>query len=277
LPYQTFCGSLYKQEAKMVSVAKHIEELLRRGRYHFTTQEVANTFGGGINSIARALNRLKAKGELATPYRGFYIAVPPEYRSLGCLPPEQFVPQLMDRVGKPYHVALLSAAQLHGAAHQRPQVFQVMTLKPRAPIRCGKVRVAFYVRKDLERAATVKMKTARGYMMVSSPETTALELIGYARNSGGLNNVATVLSELADSMDAKRLAVEAGKAPLAWAQRLGFLLELVEQGDVASRLQQFVRERAVRVAPLDAALPRTGAERSKRWRLAINTKVEPDL
>lgn len=261
----------------MGAVAKYIDALLQSGRYHFTTEEAANATGGDINSVARALHRLKAKGVLAMPYRGFYISVPPEYRSLGCLPPEQFVPQLMDSLGEPYHVALLSAAQYHGAAHQRPQRFQVMVSKPRPSIKCGKVHVDFFVRKDLGRASTVDMKTQRGFMKVSSPETTALELIGYAKNSGGLGNVATVLAELAESIDAEKLAKEAEKSPLAWSQRLGYLLELVDQGDAATELEALVAERAERVAPLDASKSRTGAERSGLWRLAINTKVEPDL
>ena len=261
----------------MGSVAKYIEGLLQRGQHHFTTHEVANAVGGDINSIARALNRLKAKGELATPKRGFYVAVPPEYRSLGCLPAEQFVPQLMESAEEPYHVALLSAAQFHGAAHQRPQLFQVMVGKPRSSINCGKVHVTFHVRKDLVRVSIVEMKTIRGYMRVSSPEATALELIGYARNAGGLNNVATVLSELAESIVGERLVEEAEKAPLAWVQRLGFVLELVEQRDAASKLLPLVQEHALRISPLNASLPRTGAVRSKRWRLAINTRVEPDL
>jgi hypothetical protein len=58
--------------------------------------------------------------------RGFHVIVPPEYRSLGCLPPEQFAPALMETLGMPYYAGLLSAAQFHGAAHQRPQVFQVV-------------------------------------------------------------------------------------------------------------------------------------------------------
>jgi len=259
------------------AVAKYIDGLLQSGRYHFTTEEAANATGGEINSVTRALHRLKAKGALAMPHRGFYVSVPPEYRTLGCLPPDQFVPQLMEYLDESYHVALLSAAQYHGAAHQRPQLFQVMVLKPRPSIKCGKVHVNFFVRKDLERVSTVEMKTQRGFMKVSSPEATSLELVGYTKNSGGLSNVATVLAELAESIDGKKLAKEAEKAPLAWSQRLGYLLELVDQSDVAVKLQVFVAERAERVAPLDASKSRTGAERSRRWRLAINTKVEPDL
>lgn len=261
----------------MGAVARYIQGLLQGGQHCFSTEDAARAIGSDRRTVARALGRLRAKGELATPQRGFYVAVPPEYRSLGCLPAEQFVPQLMESAGEPYHVALLSAAQLHGAAHQKPQRFQVIVRRPRAPIECGRVRVDFHVRRDLERATTVTMNTPRGHMRVSSPETTALELVGYARHAGGLDNVATVLAELAESVDAEQLAEEARKAPLAWVQRLGYLLDMVGAGDVADALQPYVQEHARRVAPLDASAPRTGAERSGRWKIAINTDVEADL
>jgi predicted transcriptional regulator of viral defense system len=151
-----------------------------------------------------------------------------------------------------------------------------MVDRPRARIECGKVIVDFHVRRDLERATTVDMNTPRGPVRVSSPEATALELVGYAKHAGGLDNVATVLSDMAESIDAQRLVEEAARAPLAWSQRLGFLLELVEAGDVASLLQSHVEKNTKRVTALDASLPRTGAERSKRWRVAINTRLEMD-
>ena len=261
----------------MGAVSQYIQELRQRGRHHFTTEEVVTALGGDRNAISRALLRLKNKGEVATPQKGFFVVVPPEYRSLGCLPAEQFVPQLMEAVGEQYHVALLSAAELHGAAHQRPQRFQVMVRKPRASIECGSVAVDFHVRSDLARVSTVVVNTPRGHLRVSSPEATAVELIGYAKHAGGLDNVATVLSELAESISPLSLLEEARKAPLAWAQRLGFLLDLVGRSDVADGLLHFVGERALRVAPLDAGSSRTGARRSERWRVAVNVDVEPDL
>ncbi len=261
----------------MAIISKYIQELLQVGRYHFTTKDALAALGGDPNSVARALNRLKAKGTLATPQRGFYVIVAPEYRTLGCLPAEQFVPQLMTKLGEPYHVALLSAAQLHGAAHHRPQRFQVMVQRPRRSIECGTVCVDFFVRSKLALIPTVTMNTPRGHMLVSSPEVTALELVGYAKHAGGLNNVATILAELAETMAADKLAKEAHHAPLAWAQRLGFLLELVGQHNTASELHHVVNDRSLRVTALDASSPRTGAERSARWRVAINVEVEPDL
>jgi predicted transcriptional regulator of viral defense system len=261
----------------MGAVSQHIQELLQRGRHHFTTEEVVTALGGDRSAISRALLRLKNKGEVATPQKGFFVVVPPEYRSLGCLPAEQFVPQLMENVGEQYYVALLSAAELHGAAHQRPQRFQVMVRKPRASIECGSVAVDFHVRSDLARVSTVVVNTPRGHLRVSSPEATAVELVGYAKHVGGLDNVATVLSELAELISAESLLEEARKVPLAWAQRLGFLLDFVGQSDVAEELLHFVQDRARRVVPLDAGSSRTGARRSERWRVAVNVDVEPDL
>ena len=56
----------------------------------------------------------RPKGEIGSPSRGFYVIVPSEYRRLGCLPADQFVPALMERRGIRYYVGLLSAAQYHG-------------------------------------------------------------------------------------------------------------------------------------------------------------------
>jgi predicted transcriptional regulator of viral defense system len=261
----------------MGSFAQFIDDLQQQGRYHFTTQELSSVVGREDAAVLQALHRLKSKGRIASPQRGFHVVVPPEYRALGCLPAEQFIPQLMDHVNEPYYVALLSAAQLHGAAHQRPQRFQVMVRVPRRPIVCGEVSVEFHVRSNLEDATTVVMNTPRGHLRVASPETTSLELVGYQRSVGGLDNVATVLAELAEALSSSSLVEEAKSVPVAWVQRLGFLLELVEQGEVVGQLRGFVRDHGRRVVPLDPALPRTGAPRSRAWRVAINTEVEPDL
>ena len=51
------------------------------------------------------------------PYKGFYTIVPPEYRTAGCIPPEQFIPDLMDYLGEAYYAGLLSVSEYHGAAH----------------------------------------------------------------------------------------------------------------------------------------------------------------
>jgi predicted transcriptional regulator of viral defense system len=261
----------------MGALSQLIDSFLQQGKYHFTTEEVSSALGLEGSAVRQSLRRLRRKRRIASPQRGFHVVVPPEYRALGCLPPEQFVPQLLDQSGEPYHVTLLSAAQLHGAAHQRPQRFQVMVAKPRRTITCGAVNVDFFVLGDIESVSTTVMNTPRGLLQVASPEATAIELVGYQKHAGGLDNVATVLSELAETLSSSMLAAEATRFPVAWAQRLGYLLDLVEQHSVTDPLLEFVEERARRIAPLEAALPRKGAPRSQKWKLAINSEVEPDL
>lgn len=256
---------------------EYIDHLAASGRYHFTTPEAQAALGISTVAARAALRRLANQAEIATPHRGFHVIVPPEYRRLGCLPPEQFIPNLMKYLGETYYVALLSAAEIHGAAHQRPQRFQVMVAKNRRELICGEVRVQFVARADLARTPTVEMHSPRGRMLVAAPAATALELIGYADQCGGLDNVASVLPELAEVIDPERLLEAARLCPIAWAQRLGYMLELVNKSELAAALTSHVREHAAWIAPLVRTVPMTGAPRVTRWKLAVNARVEPDL
>jgi predicted transcriptional regulator of viral defense system len=214
--------------------------------------------------------------QIDDPATRVYVIVPPEYRKLGCLPADQFVPQLMEHLGELYYIALLSAAELHGAAHQRPQGFQVMVKANRRAITCGQVHVQFIARKDLDRTPVLEKNTPRGRLRVASPEATALELVGYADQSGGLDHVASVLAELVESIDGEKLVAAARLCPIAWAQRLGYLLDVTEHGELAEALVPHVKEHAHAVAPLVRAEPKVGAERVARWMLAVNAAVEAD-
>jgi predicted transcriptional regulator of viral defense system len=254
-----------------------VTELASRGRYHFTTREAQRTLGSSTVATRAALRRLKKKGSLASPCRGFHVIVPPEYRRLGCLPAEQFVPQLMEHLDLAYYVALLSAAQVHGAAHQQPQVFQVMVQKNRAPIACGEVRVQFIARRNADQVPVIERNTPRGSMRVSTPEATAFDLVGYSEHSGGLDHAATVLAELAESLDGRGLAEVAPLSPVPWAQRLGYLLEQVGASDRTEPLAEYVRVAARETTLLDPQRGGGDAGRVARWKLAVNADVVADL
>jgi predicted transcriptional regulator of viral defense system len=253
-----------------------ITQLQSDGVYTFTTEQALHALGGSAPAVRAVLRRMKEKGRLASPHRGFYIIVPPEYRRLGCLPPEQFVPQLMEHLEEPYYVGLLSAAERLGAAHQRPQIFQVMVRAARRPIACGRVQVGFVVRQDMEQTSTVEQNTPRGRLRIASSEATCFELVGYVEHCGGLDNVATVLAELAEHLSVRRVKKEADRCPIAWVQRLGYLLELVGAGAKTGPLSRLVRDRAPQVTALEPSLSIKGAPRNARWRLAVNTEVEPE-
>jgi len=260
-----------------LSMRRFVTDLAASGRYCFTTQEFAGAHGTGLIAARAALRRLSRQGALAMPYRGFFVIVPPEYQALGCLPADQFVPDLMAHLGEPYYAGLLTAAQYHGAAHQAPLRFQVVTRRNRPDLVCGKVAVQFSAKVT---AATVPVKTfntRRGCLSVSTPEATAFDLVGYAHRCGGLDNVATVLAGLASQLNADALMAAAAAVPIAWAQRLGFLLQQVGQADRTGPLATFVAAAAPRIVPLSSGATVVGSVKDRTWQVAINTDVEPDL
>ena len=230
--------------------------------------------GVSVPAATAALNRLAKKGAIASPVRGFHVILPPEYRSLGCLPAEQFIPALMRDRDQSYYAGLLTAAQYHGAAHQRPQGFQVFLARPRRAIACGKVRVDFIVRKRLRDVAVETVNTPRGVLTISTPESTALDLVGYCQRAGGLDHVSTVLAELADKVDPEKLAAAGATAPVPWVQRLGYLLEQVGAGDKAGLLKVAVRARAHESTPLLPRARGVKAARNADWKLYVNAEVE---
>ncbi len=268
--YKVFSGTI-------MTALDLITEFAERGKYHFTSQEAQLTLGSLPVSTRAGLRRLKSKGLIAMPYRGFYMIVPPEYRKLGCLPAEQFVPQLMAYLDIPYYGALLSAAQYHGAAHQRPQVFQVMVPKNRPPITCGNVRVQFVARKNIHKMPTRQVNTPRGYLLISSPEVTAVDLVGYVDHAGGLDNVATVLAELGEVLNAEDLVKTADLSPVPWIQRLGYLLDLVGFEKIAEILAKYLKGKITETTPLVTGTEIKNVRRNSRWRVAVNVEVEPDI
>jgi hypothetical protein len=182
----------------------------------------------------------------------------------------------MTHLKQPYYVALLCAAEIHGAAHQRPQVFQVMVAKKRAGIKCGSVRVEFCVRQNTAEIPCSRHKVPTGYMRVSSPEATAFDLVGYLNRSAGLNNTATVLAELDESLRSGPLAEVAKLSPVAWAQRLGCLLELQDRKRHRKALAAYVMRHAGKVVGLAPWKSIKGSPRDARWKVALNETVEPD-
>ena len=253
-----------------------VVELASRGQYHFTSSEFRSALGVSAAAANQSLWRLAKRGEIASPGRGFYVVVPPEYRALGCLPADQFIPALMAHRGIPYYAGLLSAAQYHGAAHHRPQVFQVMVERSRPPISCGAVQVDYISRTRLAAVPLCTFNNPRGTIFVSTVEATVIDLVGYMGRAGGIDRVAGMLSELSDQIDPALLAKAAHSASVRWAQRAGYLLEFVGAGDRCAPLRKHVQESARNYTRLVPSATANGAARSRDWRLLVNATIEAE-
>jgi predicted transcriptional regulator of viral defense system len=64
-------------EEKPVTAMQFITDLIASGRYGFSSGEAAHALGTSAVATRAALRRLRQKGELALPYKGFYVVVPP--------------------------------------------------------------------------------------------------------------------------------------------------------------------------------------------------------
>ncbi|MBI5485832.1 MAG: type IV toxin-antitoxin system AbiEi family antitoxin [Deltaproteobacteria bacterium] len=259
------------------SLADLVDSYQASGRYVLTREQALTALGVSDEALKKAVRRLVDKRRLAVPRRGFYVIVPVEYRAAGAPPPSWFIDGLMKFHGQPYYVGLLSAAALYGAAHQQPQEFQVVTNEQLRPAVAGRARIRFLTRRGIERTPTTAIKTETGTMIVSTPEATALDLLRYLEAAGHLGNVATVLAELAERLDAGRLGdVARAEGDLAIAQRLGYLLEHVGGGEAAGALGEWVAAERPRFVALRPGRPSRRAPKDGRWRVIVNEKVEAE-
>ncbi|HWL44079.1 MAG TPA: type IV toxin-antitoxin system AbiEi family antitoxin [Ilumatobacter sp.] len=253
---------------------------MSRGRHFVTTGEVAELLGVPGNEVPPIAARWRAKHHAFAPTRGAYVPIPPEFRSWGVVPASHFIDPLMRFLGHRYYVAYLSAAEVHGAAHQRPQVFQVVTsgrLRDRA---FGRVRIEFTTSADTAGRPVVERNTPTGTMRVSTPEVTVLDLVAAPSRGGGLSNVATVIGELLedDKLDLDELAREAGQYPIAVRQRTGWMISFVA-GLLDLSVDLSALSATVAGAERALLLPsgtRTGSAVAP-WSVVVNTDVEPDL
>lgn len=251
--------------------------LLSRGTTSFTTAEAAALVGGTQAAVYQGLQRLISKGEVFSPAQGFYVPIPPEYRSWGgSIPAHDFIDPMMRHLGRSYYVALLSAAEIHGAAHQRPQVLQVMVTRAVRNREHGRARVRFYVNGRVDDTPTVQSRSRTGNLTVSTPEATALDLVTRARESGGLDNVATVLIELVEEekLDPVRLAELAENFPDATVHRIGWMLDNFGEGFDTTPLA--VKVGTSSMTALDPQAGRRGKVDTK-WRVIENARIEPDV
>jgi predicted transcriptional regulator of viral defense system len=262
-----------------LTVKRYVDRLQSRGQYTFLKKEVQKNIDSSNSAITLALNRLSQKNRIVMIRQGFYIIIPLEYAQAGILPPEWFIQPLMEYAGQPYYVGLLSAAAIHGASHQQPQEFQVCTNRPLRTIRKKGLRIKFFKKSNMNwQEGQIQVKTENGYMNASDPETTAIDLVRYLRSCGGLNHVATVLSELSEKITPGKLVEAAQREKsLVYLQRLGFILDQANAPRLSSKLHHWLERQKTLKMPLDPNRSWKDSSLNKKWNIFNNTTLEMDV
>lgn len=265
--------------------SSYITRLLSTGRVVFSPEEARQALGVTHGALLDAAERQQRRQHLISPRRGFYVIVPPQYLAWGAPPPPWYIDDLMRHEGRPYYVGLLKAAELHGATHQAVMEFQVVTDKRLPKIRAGRSAIVFYYRKDMEAVSEgiEDHKTDTGRMKVSCLELTALDLLRYPHAAAGLDNIATILSDLGNRIDPGKLAALSLPYERSVSQRLGHLLDRFGHRDRAEALHATLPQGAalpwVELEPSQAADPISSpepTERDERWHVIVRHPPEPD-
>lgn len=257
---------------------EYLDNVRAKGRYAFTLEELKNKLQVTDKAILQSLYRLKAKNKIVQIRKGFYTILPAEYASYGIIPSNMYLDDMMLSLHKSYYLGLISAAAIHGASHQQSMETFVITEKPALrDIKNKKLKINFLVKNEWNKEDIKKVKTEAGYINVSSPELTALDLLYYVEKVG-MNRVITILKELVEVIKPSILAKTAKSySQIAAVQRLGYLLEYeLENEKLSQAIYTTIAEKKGANIPLMPGKDKRGNTNIK-WRIIHNTKIENDL
>jgi predicted transcriptional regulator of viral defense system len=265
---------------KEIRILTWIELLLSRGAFAFSIESAKNELPGYTEiALKRALSRMSAKGKIISIYKGYYLILPPQYAIKGILPPALFIDVFFKFLNRPYYVSLLNAAAYHGASHQQPQEYFIMTNFPamRATQKKG-LKINYVSIDKIPEKLIEKRKTEAGYIAVSSPVLTATDLVQFEKRIGGVNRAATILNELMEVLKPSDFNEDIlAYAAVTTLQRLGYLLEFVcINKELSDGLFKKMEQRKLRLfrIPLKASGQTKGFSSDNRWKVIVNTEID---
>jgi predicted transcriptional regulator of viral defense system len=257
------------------AISDYLYEIQSQGRYSVSLPELRERFGSNEKAIAQKLHRLKKENKLAQIRTGFYIIIPPQYSHQGILPTTYYLDDMMKFLKREYYLGLYSAAALHGAGHQQPMQSQIIIQKP--PLRDIKTKrqhLNFFTKNSWNTDWLEQKKNDAGYVQVSSPELTAIDLVYYHKQIGGLNRVISVLEELVENLKTSKLTVIAAASSIPTIQRLGYILEELSETKLAEGLAKLLSTKETNTAPLSLSHKNKKGFKDKKWNLIVNAELE---
>lgn len=263
-----------------MSLNDWIYEQEKRGITTFSFQQIRRLFQEHSEKALKTdVNRLILSKRIENVYRGFYVIIPTQYKLKGVVPPTYYINELMEYIGKPYYVGLLSAAAIYGASHQRAMLTQIVTTGPRSRISKNNTLINWNYRKQIPSELIETRNAEMGRINYSSAELTAVDIIQFASKIGGYQRATTVLAELVDIIDISKMESILPYTTTSTMQRLGFLLEyiLLEQ-DKADILYNILKKKNGYLDDIlmSSGHPASDNTESNRWRVNMNIEIEID-
>lgn len=263
-----------------MSLNDWITEQEKRGITTFSFQKIRNVFSERSEKTLKTdINRLVVSKRIQFVYKGFYVIIPTQYQLKGIVPPSYYINELMDYLGKPYYIGLLSAAALYGASHQRAMVTQIVTIGPRPRTSNKNTLLNWNYRMQIPNELLESRNAEMGRINYSSAELTAVDIVQFASNIGGYQRASTVLAELVDMVDVSKIEGVLPYTTTTTLQRLGYLLEFVlfEQ-EKADELYAIMKKQNgyFNAVLMSSEQPSLENAESNRWRINMNIDIEID-
>ena len=263
-----------------MSLNDWVKEQEQRGITTFSFQQIRCVFAERSEKTLRTdINRLISSKRIQNVYKGFYVIIPTQYRLKGVVPPTYYINELMEYIGKPYYVGLLSAAAIYGASHQRAMVTQIVTIGPRSRTSNKNSLLDWNYRQQIPSELIDSRNAEMGRINYSSAELTTVDIVQFASNIGGYQRAATVLAELVDVIDMSKMEGVLPYTTTTAMQRFGYLLEFVlfEQ-DKADQLYEMLKKRNgyFNAVMMSSEHPASNDKKSNRWRVNMNINIEID-
>ena len=263
-----------------MSLNDWIKEQEQRGITTFSFQQIRCVFDERSDkSLKTDINRLTLSKRIQNVYKGFYVIIPIQYQLKGVVPPTYYINELMEYLGKPYYVGLLSAAAIYGASHQRAMMTQIVTIGPRPRTSNKNSLLDWNYRQQIPSELIKSRNAEMGRINYSSAELTAVDIVQFASNIGGYQRAATVLAELVDVLDMPKMEGVLPYTTTTAMQRFGYLLEFVlfEQ-DKADQLYDIMKKRNgyFNAVLMSSEHPASDDTESNRWRVNMNIDIEID-
>jgi len=259
----------------MKTLKEYIASCMHNGKHFFTKDEAASELNLNQSQFQMQVWRLYQKKLVKNLGHGFFMIIIPEYYHYGSLPPQTIIDPLMRHLGIEYYIGLLSAASLYGATDQQPMVFQVITSVQIKPITLERGLIEFHYSKSCKNGLIEQLTVPTGYVKISTKEQTMIDLVRYQSACGWLNNVASILKDLAAECTAQKLmkAIERESTETV-LQRLGYILEYTGHNDLAKAIELELAKRSIRFTYLRPDSQQKEGMRHNRWKLLINEPLE---
>ena len=249
-----------------------IEERLALGRVTFSLDEIIEKTGLSVIAAKNQLRRLSGKVIRVSPRQRFFLIISPEHRTMGAPPAIWWLQEYFNWLGRPYYLALQSAASEFGSNPQALQVTQVMTDRPIRALKVGRVQVRFFVKSNIMQTPIQQLPQSPAPLFISTPEATAFDLVQYATRIGGIDRAAETIALLLPKLRIRELkrVLNAENAPTI-AQRLGFVFETLGAERLADAVYDWLPDKLIPV-PLS---PLKNEGRSfpivERWQILNNS------